>query len=142
MIVGIDLGTTNSLVGFWQNGSITLVPNALGHLLTPSAVGLGDGGDILVGLPARERLTTHPTLTAAAFKRYMGTERLLFVGEKGFRAEELSALVFAHSNPMPRRFWASASRKPSSPFPPISAMRSARRQKRRGSLPASRSIGC
>src|SRR5262245_66491124 len=78
MIVGIDLGTTNSLVGFWRNGSITLVPNALGHLLTPSAVGLSDGGDILVGLPARERLTTHPTLTAAAFKRYMGTERLMF----------------------------------------------------------------
>jgi len=93
MIVGIDLGTTNSLVGFWRNGSITLVPNALGHLLTPSAVGFSDDGDILVGLPARERLTTHPVLTAAAFKRYMGSERLLFVGEKGFRPEELSSLV-------------------------------------------------
>ncbi len=93
MIVGIDLGTTNSLVGIWRDGAVTLVPNALGHLLSPSAVGLGDDGAILVGLAARERLISHPALTAAAFKRYMGSDRLLFLGEKGFRPEELSALV-------------------------------------------------
>ena len=93
MIVGIDLGTTNSLVGIWREGAAELIPNALGHLLTPSAVGLGDDRTILVGLAARERLATHPALTATAFKRYMGTDRLLFVGEKGYRPEELSALV-------------------------------------------------
>ena len=93
MIVGIDLGTTNSLVGIWRDGRVTLIPNALGHKLTPSAVGLGDEGDILVGLAARERLITHPALTAAAFKRYMGTDRLLFLGARGYRPEELSALV-------------------------------------------------
>jgi molecular chaperone HscC len=93
MIVGIDLGTTNSLVGFWRDGEATLIPNSLGHLLTPSAVGVADDGAIMVGLAARERLSTHPKLTAAAFKRYMGTDRLLFVGQKGFRPEELSALV-------------------------------------------------
>jgi len=93
MIVGIDLGTTNSLVGVWRDGATVLIPNALGHTLTPSAVGLGEDGAILVGLPARERLPTHPALTAAAFKRYMGTDRLLFLGDKGFRPEELSALV-------------------------------------------------
>src|SRR5262245_53996312 len=93
MLVGIDLGTTNSLVGFWRDGAVTLVPNALGHVLTPSAVGISDDGDLLIGLPARERLVTHPTQTAAAFKRLMGTDRLTFVGERGFRAEELSALV-------------------------------------------------
>jgi|SRR5579864_5338551 len=93
MIIGIDLGTTNSLVGYWRNGEVTLVPNALGHVLTPSCVSMGDNGDILVGLAARERLASHSELTAAAFKRYMGTDRLAFLGEKGFRPEELSALV-------------------------------------------------
>src|SRR6266851_1138451 len=93
MIVGIDLGTTNSLVGFWRDGATTLIPNALGHFLTPSAVGMSDDGQILVGLPARERLVTNPALTAAAFKRYMGTDRVVALGRKQFRAEELSALV-------------------------------------------------
>jgi molecular chaperone HscC len=93
MIVGIDLGTTNSLVGIWRDGAATLIPNSLGHMLTPSAVGLGDDRTILVGLAARERLATHPGDTVTAFKRYMGTDRLLFVGEKGYRPEELSALV-------------------------------------------------
>ena len=93
MIIGIDLGTTNSLVGIWRDGAATLVPNSLGHTLTPSAVGLGDDRSILVGLPARERLATHPALTQTAFKRYMGTDRLMFVGDKGYRPEELSALV-------------------------------------------------
>src|SRR5579859_456844 len=93
MIVGIDLGTTNSLVGVWRDGAAVLIPNALGHFLTPSAVGIGDDGAILVGLPARERLSTHPARTAAAFKRYMGTDRLLFLADRGYRPEELSALV-------------------------------------------------
>jgi molecular chaperone HscC len=93
MIVGIDLGTTNSLVGIWRDGAATLIPNSVGHTLTPSAVGLGDDRTILVGLAARERLATHPPLTVTAFKRYMGTDRLLFVGDKGYRPEELSALV-------------------------------------------------
>ncbi len=93
MIVGIDLGTTNSLIGVWRDGAVTLIPNSLGHALTPSAVGLGDDRSILVGLAARERLATHPAQTATAFKRYMGTDRLLFVGDKGYRPEELSALV-------------------------------------------------
>ena len=52
MIVGIDLGTTNSLVGVWRDGAVSLIPNSLGHLLTPSAVGVGDDGSILVGLAA------------------------------------------------------------------------------------------
>ncbi len=93
MIVGIDLGTTNSLIGVWREGAVALVPNALGQFLTPSAVGVGDDGTVLVGLPARERAATYPTLTATVFKRYMGTDRELFLGRKGYRPEELSALV-------------------------------------------------
>src|ERR1700704_4268769 len=93
VIVGIDLGTTNSLVAVWRNGTPTLIPNALGQHLTPSAVSLGDDGNVLVGLAARERLITHPTRTAAAFKRYMGTAREISLGAKAFRPEELSAMV-------------------------------------------------
>jgi molecular chaperone HscC len=55
MIVGIDLGTTNSLVGVFRGGAPVLIPNALGDLLTPSAVSVDEHGNTLVGLAARER---------------------------------------------------------------------------------------
>jgi len=71
MIVGIDLGTTNSAVGIWRDGRSELIPNALGDLLTPSAVGIGDKGEVLVGMAARDRQSTHPQLTATAFKRWI-----------------------------------------------------------------------
>jgi len=93
MIIGIDLGTTNSLCAVWQQGQAVMIPNALGHHLTPSVVGLSDQGEILVGLAARERLLTHPQLTAAVFKRYMGSDRVMSLGTQKLRAEELSALV-------------------------------------------------
>ncbi|KSB90152.1 molecular chaperone HscC, partial [Caulobacter vibrioides] len=95
MIIGIDLGTTNSAVGVWRDGKVELVPNSLGAVLTPSAVGLDDDGSLLVGLAARERRSTHPHLTATAFKRYMGTTRATRLGDKSYSAEELSALVLA-----------------------------------------------
>ncbi|MBI5275468.1 MAG: molecular chaperone HscC [Burkholderiales bacterium] len=93
MIVGIDLGTTNSLACAWCDGAARLIPNALGQLLTPSVVAVDEAGEVLVGLAARERLLTHPESTAAVFKRYMGTTRALQLGERTFRPEELSALV-------------------------------------------------
>lgn len=93
MIIGIDLGTTNSLVAVWRDGRAQVIPNALGHNLTPSVVGLDDRGEIVVGLPARERLLSHPHLTAAVFKRYMGTNRQIRLGKKDFRPEELSSFV-------------------------------------------------
>jgi len=93
MIVGIDLGTTNSLVGIWQDGEARLIPNVHGTYLTPSAVSIDDNGEVLVGIAARERVTSHPQRSAAAFKRYMGTDRRLVLGEREFRPEELSALV-------------------------------------------------
>jgi molecular chaperone HscC len=93
MIVGIDLGTTNSLVAVWKDGGPRLVPNALGSFLTPSCVGIDTDGHVLVGEAARERLQTHPGLTAALFKRYMGSARVMRLGNRDFRPEELSALV-------------------------------------------------
>ena len=54
MIIGIDLGTTNSLVGIWRDGKSALIPNALGALLTPSAISVDVAGTILVGQAARD----------------------------------------------------------------------------------------
>jgi molecular chaperone HscC len=93
MIIGIDLGTTNSLVGVFRDGQPILVRNAHGDYATPSAVSLGDDGKLLVGLAARERASTHPQRTAQAFKRWMGTDQRVRLGDRNFRAEELSALV-------------------------------------------------
>lgn len=93
MIIGVDLGTTNSLVAVWRDGKAELIPNALGHTLTPSCVSIEESGDILVGLAARDRMMTHPQHSLAAFKRYMGTQKELALAGKRFRPEELSALV-------------------------------------------------
>jgi molecular chaperone HscC len=93
MIVGIDLGTTNSLIAVWESGAARLIPNSLGEVLTPSCVSLDEDGTVLVGRAARERLQTHPERTAAVFKRYMGSDKAIRLGERSFRPEELSALV-------------------------------------------------
>ena len=93
MIIGIDLGTTNSLVAIWRDGKASIIPNALGEHLTPSCVSIDDDGTVLVGRAARERLQTHPQLTAAVFKRYMGSEKKITLGTQQFRPEELSSMV-------------------------------------------------
>jgi len=93
MIIGIDLGTTNSLVSAWRDGEAVLIPNALGDVLTPSVVSLDRNGEILVGAAARERLVSHPRHSASVFKRLMGTSRSLTLGDRSFRAEELSSFV-------------------------------------------------
>ncbi len=92
MIVGIDLGTTHSLIGAYSDSGSRLFPNALGDVLTPSVVSV-DGDTVLVGQAARDRLISHPQHTVASFKRWMGTARETRLGDRGFRPEELSALV-------------------------------------------------
>jgi molecular chaperone HscC len=93
MIVGIDLGTTNSAVAVWQDGAAQIIPNALGELLTPSAVSVDRDGTTHVGTAALDKLATQPENTATSFKRYMGTERKLRLGKVDWRPEDLSALV-------------------------------------------------
>jgi molecular chaperone HscC len=93
VILGIDLGTTNSLAALWRDGAAKIIPNSLGENLTPSCVGIDDAGSIVVGRAARDRLLTHPDRTAANFKRYMGSDRRLTLADRSFRPEELSALV-------------------------------------------------
>ncbi|MFL9998925.1 molecular chaperone HscC [Paraburkholderia sediminicola] len=93
MIIGIDLGTTNSLAAIWRDGQAQLIPNAMGDDLTPSCVSLDEDGSILVGCAARERLQTHPDRSAALFKRQMGSDRTFQLGNRAFRAEDLSSFV-------------------------------------------------
>ena len=92
-VIGIDLGTTFSLAAALEGGRPVILPNALGERLTPSAVSIADDGAVLVGAAARARATTHPTRTALAFKRDMGTDRTYPLGDRAFRPQELSALV-------------------------------------------------
>lgn len=92
-ILGIDLGTTNSLAAIWRNGRSELIPNAAGGYLTPSVVSVDEDGSVLVGQAAKDRLISHPDRTAARFKRYMGTQKVFQLGDRSFRPEELSALV-------------------------------------------------
>lgn len=91
--IGIDLGTTNSLVAYWSDDGATLIPNVFGEHLTPSVVSVDENGEILIGRIAKERLITHPQVTASTFKRFMGTEKKYQLGTLTFSPEELSSFV-------------------------------------------------
>ena len=93
MLIGIDLGTTNSLVACFRNGRAELIPNRLGSVLTPSVVSIDAEGRLYIGEAARERAMVHPLESASVFKRSMGTERDFQLGQRHFRAEELSSLI-------------------------------------------------
>lgn len=92
-IIGIDLGTTNSLVSCFINGEAVIIPNRLGDNLTPSIVSIDDDEQIFVGKIAKERELTHPQYTASMFKRNMGTKKEFLLGNKKFLPEELSSFV-------------------------------------------------
>lgn len=92
-VIGIDLGTTNSLVSVWENGESKLIPNALGELLTPSVVNISEDETVYVGKIAKEKLLTKPDRTAAVFKRFMGSDKKYKLGNQTYKAEELSAMI-------------------------------------------------
>lgn len=92
-IIGIDLGTTNSLAAVWEDGESKLIPNAFGEYLTPSVVSFDEDGTVYVGKTAKERLMSHPENTASIFKRFMGTSKTYKLANKEYRPEELSAFV-------------------------------------------------
>ena len=92
-IIGIDLGTTNSLASVYTENGVMVIPNSLGNRLTPSVVGLDDDGNVIVGEVAKERLITHPERTAAEFKRTMGTDRTYHLGEEVFSSQQLSSIL-------------------------------------------------
>ncbi|ECX4097688.1 molecular chaperone HscC [Salmonella enterica] len=93
LAIGIDLGTTNSLIAVWQDGAAQLIPNKFGEYLTPSIISMDENKQILVGKPAAARKTSHPDKTAALFKRAMGSNTHWHLGKESFNAPELSSLV-------------------------------------------------
>lgn len=93
-IVGIDLGTTNSLISVYKEGKSILIPNEFGDVLTPSVVSMDPNGKtVFIGKTAKERLLTDPEYTACQFKRSIGTKRKYQLGKTEFTSEELSSLV-------------------------------------------------
>lgn len=106
MIVGIDLGTTNSLIAYYTNEGAKIIPNRLGKNLTPSVVSIDDEGQVYVGETAKERAILYPDSSASVFKRDMGSNKKFRLGrdkrvengvvyekDREFSAMELSALV-------------------------------------------------
>lgn len=93
MIIGIDLGTTNSLVAYFEDGKAHIIPNRLGKNLTPSIVCLDTNNTILVGETAKEYGYMHPESMAKVFKRAMGTEKKIPLNDQMFTPEELSSFV-------------------------------------------------
>lgn len=93
MILGIDLGTTNSLVAYFTEDGAKVIPNRLGSNLTPSIVAIDEEGNVLVGETAKEYMLLHPDRAASVFKRDMGSDKEFLLGDKKFLAEELSSMV-------------------------------------------------
>ncbi len=93
MLIGIDLGTTNSLAACFSDGKVCLIPNALGKMLTPSVVAVDEKGQVLIGETAKEYGYLHPEARARLFKRSMGTDKTYELSGMTFRSEELSSLI-------------------------------------------------
>ena len=114
-IIGIDLGTTNSVVAVMEGSEVTVIPNPEGSRLTPSVVAFTEKGEVLVGDPARRQAVTNPTRTIYSVKRFMGRrhseveseERMvpysvtgsgenyvkIKIGDKDYTPQEISAKV-------------------------------------------------
>jgi molecular chaperone DnaK len=91
--VGIDLGTTNSVVSVWEAGETVVIPNAEGARTTPSIVGFSKSGEVLVGEVAKRQAITNPDRTIRSVKRHMGTRWTIDIDAKKYTAQEISARV-------------------------------------------------
>lgn len=91
-ILGVDLGTTNSLAVVYKEGKPVRIPNAYGEYVTASAVSILDG-KIVVGKLAKERLITHPECSASLFKRNMGSDVTYTLDKKAYDSATLSSFV-------------------------------------------------
>jgi molecular chaperone DnaK len=91
--VGIDLGTTNSVVAVLEGGEPTVVPNAEGARTTPSVVAFSKTGEILVGEVAKRQAITNPDRTIRSIKREMGTDHKVDIDGKSWNPQEISARI-------------------------------------------------
>src|SRR5579863_8467621 len=92
-VVGIDLGTTNSVVAFMEGTTPTVITNAEGSRLTPSVVAVTKSGERLVGQLAKRQAITNPDRTISSIKRYMGTDHKVTIDGKHYTPQEISAMV-------------------------------------------------
>ena len=160
-IIGIDLGTTNSVVAVMEGGEPTVITNPEGSRLTPSIVAFTKTGERLVGQVAKRQAVTNPENTIFSIKRFMGrkfdevSEEMKMVPYRVVRAPngdvrasprsarnisppEISAMILQKLRQAAEEYLGSRSPRPSSPCPPTSTTRSARRRKTPGRSPASR----
>ncbi|HEY4946326.1 MAG TPA: molecular chaperone DnaK [Acidimicrobiales bacterium] len=91
--VGIDLGTTNSVVAVLEAGEPVVIPNAEGGRTTPSVVGFAKSGEVLVGEVAKRQAITNPDRTIRSVKRHMGTSWAVDIDGKDYTAQEISARI-------------------------------------------------
>ncbi len=91
--VGIDLGTTNSVVSVLEAGEPVVIPNAEGGRTTPSVVGFSKTGEVLVGEVAKRQAITNPDRTIRSVKRHMGTSWTVDIDGKAYTAQEISARI-------------------------------------------------
>ena len=92
-MIGIDLGTTNSLVAVFENGSSRILANEMGEQLTPSAVALSKDKQVLIGRAAKDRLVVEPNAGVTQFKRDMGSKKTYSFGGRTWTPAECSALI-------------------------------------------------
>ena len=91
--VGIDLGTTNSVVSVLEGGDPVVIPNAEGSRTTPSVVAFSSDGEVLVGEVAKRQAITNPDRTIRSVKRHMGTAKKFKIDDRNYAAQEISARV-------------------------------------------------
>src|ERR1700686_2433000 len=91
--VGIDLGTTNSVVAVLEAGEPAVIPNSEGARTTPSVVAFSKTGEVLVGEVAKRQSITNPDRTVRSVKRHMGTNWTIDIDGKAYTAQEISARI-------------------------------------------------
>lgn len=92
-VIGIDLGTTNSVVAVMEGGEPVVIPNAEGSRLTPSVVGFSKKGERLVGQLAKRQAVSNPDRTVVSIKRHMGSDYKVSIDGKDYTPQEISAMI-------------------------------------------------
>ena len=92
-VIGIDLGTTNSVVAVMEGGEPVVIPNAEGSRLTPSVVGFSKTGERLVGQLAKRQAVSNPDRTIVSIKRHMGSDYKVTIDGKSYTPQEISAMI-------------------------------------------------
>src|SRR5690554_1402789 len=92
-VIGIDLGTTNSVVAVMEGGEPVIIPNSEGSRTTPSVVAFTAEGELLVSAPAKRQAVLNPERTVQSIKRHMGTNYKVNVGGKEYTPQQISAFI-------------------------------------------------